>query len=187
MMGAKSIAPLFHKRLSTARLLIPQASFSVMIIIVGGILTSCGQILEAEQESAIFTGNLKAEQPTSMPPQQNAMRVDRQGAVEVAITPIEAEPDSDDIIMFEVALNTHSVDLSMDLVGLSTLTTDRGTQLKAASWTGGSGHHVSGQLAFPKVTPDGTSLFDGAQQIILTIRNIDAPERLFVWQVSEIP
>jgi hypothetical protein len=186
-MGAISISLLFHKRFSTARLLIPRSIFVVMIIVAGGLLTSCNRILKAEQEPAIFTGNLEADQPASLPPQQNPARVDRQGAVEVAITPIKAESGSDDIIMFEVALNTHSVDLSMDLAGLSTLTTDRGTQLKAASWTGGSGHHVSGQLVFPKVTPDGTSLFDGAQQIILTIRNVDAPERVFVWQVSEIP
>lgn len=109
--------------------------------------------------------------------------VDEQGAVSVAITPLAVAQDAASLD-FEVALNTHSVDLRMDLSQLATLTTDTGATVKASAWTGqAGGHHVSGVLSFPAVN-DGASLLEGATTITLSLEKVDAPERTFTWGVQ---
>lgn len=109
--------------------------------------------------------------------------IDEQGAVSVAVTLInlaEADPET---LIFEVAMNTHSVDLSMDLAALATLTTDNGHEVSATLWDAQpGGHHVSGRLSFPTIAGE-TSLLPGARQLTLTIRDVDAPERVFTWQL----
>lgn len=110
-------------------------------------------------------------------------RVDDQGAVSVAVTPLKLD-DTGSSLDFDVAMDTHSVDLSMDLATLATLTTDSGRSVSATLWDAvPGGHHVSGVLSFP-ATVDGTSLLEGASRLTLTIRNVDAPERVFAWNVS---
>lgn len=109
--------------------------------------------------------------------------VDEQGAVAVAVTPRSLDPGAT-ALDFEVALNTHSVDLSMNLAELATLTTDAGTQVAASSWDAPQGgHHVSGVLSFPALGEDG-SLLDGVTTLTLTLVNVDAPERTFTWRLK---
>jgi len=106
--------------------------------------------------------------------------LDGQGAVTVEITP-PADP-SGDRLDFEVSMNTHSVELNMNLAELATLSTDRGMNAPALVWDGQQGgHHVSGTLSFP-ASVDGISLLDGATKITLTLVSVDAPERVFAWQ-----
>jgi hypothetical protein len=52
-------------------------------------------------------------------------------------------------------LDTHSADLSDDLVQSASLTTDDGRTLKPVRWTGAApgGHHREGVLAFDVPTP----------------------------------
>lgn len=110
-------------------------------------------------------------------------RIDQQGAVIVEVTPLNLSGSSDQL-EFDVALNTHSVDLSMDLAPLATLTTDTGVAEAAASWDGPrGGHHVAGKLVFP-ANKDGKSILDGAGKLTLTIANVDAASRLFVWDLK---
>ena len=81
-------------------------------------------------------------------------------------------------------MNTHSVDLSMDLATLATLATDAGLQAEAISWDGAlGGHHVSGTLSFP-ATVNGKPLLEGASQLRLTIRSVDANARIFTWSIN---
>lgn len=108
-------------------------------------------------------------------------RLDDQGAVSVEITPLNLN-DAWDSIDFQVAMNTHSVDLSMDLAALATLTTDTGHTVQASLWDAPSGgHHVSGKLSFPASAENGPVL-EGAKKLTLTLVNVDAPERVFVWE-----
>jgi hypothetical protein len=108
------------------------------------------------------------------------VRLDEQGSVEVAVTPLNLNGDSS-TLDFDVALNTHSVDLSMDLTSLATLKSDIGLGVTAVTWAGPSGgHHVSGMLSFP-ANVDGIAILDGASSLTMTIRNIDASERSFTW------
>ena len=109
--------------------------------------------------------------------------VDEQGAVAVAVTPRGLDPSAT-ALDFEVAMNTHSVDLSMNLAELATLSTDTGAQIVASTWDAPQGgHHVSGVLSFP-TTAGGSSLLDGATTLTLTLINVNAPERSFTWRLK---
>lgn len=114
---------------------------------------------------------------------QDLSRTDAQGAVEVDVTPSNlANPG--ETLTFEVGLYTHSVNLNMDLAALSTLKTDTGLSVNASAWNGDSGgHHVFGSLAFP-VRVNGKALLAGAKVLTLVIKNVDAPERTFTWDLK---
>ena len=105
---------------------------------------------------------------------------DQQGAVSVDVTPVNLN-DPGDTLNFKVALNTHSVDLSMDLASLSTLNTDNGLTITGTLWDAPmGGHHVSGVLSF-SITESDLSLLVEANQLTLIIRDLEAAERVFNW------
>ena len=111
--------------------------------------------------------------------------VDEQGAVSVAVTPLNLEEVGAETLAFEVAMNTHSVDLSMDLANLTTLKLDNGNEVTAALWDAQpGGHHVSGILSFP-ASLNGTALLAETSQLTLTIRDVDASNRVFTWQLGK--
>ena len=116
-------------------------------------------------------------------PSGDLTRSDQQGMVVVEVTPLNLG-SSGDTLEFDVALNTHSVDLSMDLTSLATLTTDAGITVAATKWDAPSGgHHVSGKLFFPG-TKDGKSILDGASKLTLAILSLDAASRVFEWELK---
>lgn len=111
------------------------------------------------------------------------LRLDKQGAVIVEVTPLNLGTPAD-TLEFDVAMNTHSVDLSMDLAQFATLTTDAGVTVQATKWDAiPGGHHVSGKLIFPSMQ-EGTSILEGASKLTLTIINVDAASRVFEWQLK---
>ena len=72
----------------------------------------------------------------------------------------------------------------MDLATLSTLTADTGISVNATLWDAPlGGHHVRGKLIFPS-TKDGKSIIEGATKLTLTIINVDAPTRVFEWELK---
>lgn len=73
------------------------------------------------------------------------------GGVEVTITPIRIDSTG---AVFEVAFDTHSGDLALDVAKASELQVD-GTAWGEASWSGDSpgGHHRKGELRFPASGP----------------------------------
>ena len=110
-------------------------------------------------------------------------RLDEQGAVVFEVTPLNLGTPAESL-EFGVAMNTHSVDLSMDLAALSTLSTDTGVSIQASKWDAvPGGHHVSGTLLFPSAQ-DGKSILDGASKLTLTIANVDAASRVFEWELK---
>lgn len=109
--------------------------------------------------------------------------VDEQGAVTVSVTPLNLG-EASATLDFEVALDTHSVELSMDLAQLATLRTDTGLTIPAAAWDAPrGGHHVTGVLTFATSGADQGILKDAAS-IVLTIENLDASARTFTWNVQ---
>lgn len=115
-------------------------------------------------------------------PSDSLTRSDQQGAVTVNVTPLNLNNPSDRL-EFDVALETHSVDLSMDLAALATLTTDTGITVQATTWDAPrGGHHVEGKLIFP-ATKDGETILGDASKLTLTITDVDAPSRVFEWSV----
>jgi hypothetical protein len=119
--------------------------------------------------------------------EQDLARTDAQGAVEVSIVPRLPGAAAEEPLEFEVTMNTHSVDLSMDLAALSTLQSDAGLSVAALDWSGGSGHHVEGILRFPSSTLEGRLLLEGAGVLTLTIRDLDAGARVFQWDLAQQP
>ncbi len=81
---------------------------------------------------------------------------------------------------FEIRMNTHSGDLSQDLVAVCTLKDSSGREYRPINWDGSppGGHHRSGVLEF-------SELGEGAQSITLVIREVaNVPERVFNWTVE---
>lgn len=110
-------------------------------------------------------------------------RIDEQGAVVVEVSPLNLGTPAD-TLDFSVTMNTHSVDLNMDLATLSTIITDTGVSVQATLWDAPrGGHHVEGRLIFP-ATNDGKSILEGATKLTLTILNVDAPSRIFEWELK---
>ena len=120
---------------------------------------------------------------SSSPSNDSATRIDEQGAIIIEVTPLNlASPK--DTLEFDVLMDTHSIDLSMELAMLATLTTNTGITVQATLWDAPrGGHHVEGKLIFP-ATQDGKSILAGASKLTLTISNVDAPSRLFEWELK---
>lgn len=108
---------------------------------------------------------------------------DQQGAVTVEVTPLNLD-SATDTLDFDIVMDTHSVELSMDLATLATLTTDTGISVDATLWDAPlGGHHVEGKLIFP-VAKDGKPVLEGATKLTLTIIDVDAPTRIFEWDLK---
>lgn len=113
----------------------------------------------------------------------SATRTDQQGAITIEITPLNLDTPTN-ALEFDVLMDTHSIDLSMDLATLATLTTNTGVTVQATLWDAPrGGHHVSGKLIFPSIM-DGKSIFEGATKLTLTILNVDVPLRVFEWELK---
>ena len=85
--------------------------------------------------------------------------------------------------VFDVKLDTHSVDLdALDLAN-ATLKNDRGEALAARPWVAAKGgHHREGTLTFDG---DATAFFAGSKWIDLVIAGVgDLPERTLRWDVG---
>lgn len=141
----------------------------------GRVAASAGQPIDSAPTQTAESV-LPAENPDSL------TKVDEQGAVAVEITPLNLE-NPGETLDFDVAMNTHSVDLGMNLVKLATLVTDTGREVTASAWDApAGGHHVRGKLSFSS-SYDGKPLLEGATRVTLYLKNVDASLRLFTWQL----
>lgn len=84
--------------------------------------------------------------------------------------------------VFDVKLDTHSVDLDGLDLSDAELTNDRGDSLAAVPWEAPKGgHHREGRLAFQG---DASTFFADAQWIELTFSGVGGvPERVLRWEV----
>lgn len=168
----------------------------LLILVLGLILVACGSS-QVDTSSNSEVANVKS-QPTAteaqatqvtatqvIPNTNELVRTDNQGAVAITVEPLNLDSPGD-TLTFEVGMNTHSVNLNMDLSTLAILSTDNGNSVQAVSWDGGTegGHHVSGNLTFPAIN-SGKSILDGAKELTLIIKDVDAPERVFVWDLGK--
>lgn len=96
--------------------------------------------------------------------------IDNQNNVEFQVTPLSSSE-------FQIAINTHSVNLDFDLTQISTLYDDIGNAYNPLKWDGSEpgGHHRSGILKFSSVNSD-------AKLIKLVI--IDSAKREFSWNIK---
>ena len=173
-------------------------SIVVIVTIAAFLLTACTGQNPSQAPTAEPSNQSEPaiSEPTTVPTQEmvatqevevpsDLTKSDAQGAVTVEITPTNLKNPGDAVI-FEVLMDTHSVDLSMDLAQLAVLSTDTGKTVQATLWDAPrGGHHVEGKLSFPS-TKDGSDLLDGAKSVTITITNVDAPTRTFTWSISGV-
>lgn len=169
-------------------------------------ILAIGLVLAACNSASLPTPTLPAVEPTALPPTQPlvaptqalpaqpaqpvgkqatqlAELTDSQGAVTVMVKPLDLN-SSPDTLSFEVTLDTHSIDLSMDLAALATLMTDAGQSVQATLWDAPlGGHHLSGTLSFP-ASIGGKPILDSAVKLTLIIKDVDAPGRTFAWDLE---
>lgn len=105
-------------------------------------------------------------------------KVDRQGLVEIEVTPLEFSPEKE-VWKFQIGLSTHSVELNEDLTKVVTLKSDNGQIVYPMSWDGPvGGHHRAGTLSFQPVKP-------WPKLLTLIINNIGGvKERTFSWELK---
>ena len=91
--------------------------------------------------------------------------------------------------VFDVAMDTHSVDLDgYDLKKLAVLRNDGGEEVRPSAWDAPKGgHHREGTLTFPERIPDGSRVIGpDTRRIRLVIRDVaGVPERSFEWKLKE--
>ncbi len=141
-----------------ARPEIPQSTFAMVLGLLLGLLLMAGDSLAAA---------------ASGPTQTNAG-----GSVTVSVTYLNPEGAED--ARFQVALNTHSVDLDgYDLKTLALLRDDTGKSYKPTQVENeGGGHHRRTVIVFPKASPR-------AKKLELVIKGLaGVKERIFHWDLS---
>ena len=102
----------------------------------------------------------------------------KENQVRVDVRPVQLSPGKP--AKFEIRMNTHSGDLSQDLIAVCTLTDSSGREYRPINWDGSppGGHHRSGVLEF-------SDLGEEAKSITLVIREVaNVPERIFNWPIE---
>ena len=96
--------------------------------------------------------------------------------VTVKVRPLSLD-GSEERWVFSVDLETHSVDLSEDMLASAALVDSEGRAYAPVAWNGSpqGGHHRSGELVFEVITPLPKSI-----RLIMTIAGT---ERIFEWNL----
>lgn len=142
-------------------------------IILGSIVLATGVVL-----ALILRPSPQVPQSPLSPQPPLSSQENSGGNVTVTVTPVTLKqglPPS-----FDVAFETHSVDLTFDVEKVASLT-DGTRTVYAPHWDGtpAGGHHRSGTLRF---TPDMTE----SRSVTLTLKDItDIPMRTFTWEVNQ--
>ncbi len=108
------------------------------------------------------------------------------GAVTVEVTPLNLQDAQAATLDFAITMNTHSVDLGVDLAQMAVLQVGD-AEIAAARWQApaGGGHHVQGTLSFPATDSAGKRVLEGATSITLVIRGLaGVEERAFTWDLT---
>jgi len=104
------------------------------------------------------------------------MQSDDQASVTVDITPTILGVDEDQNI-FEVSINTHSVEMDYDFSKVIVLKDNLGNTYDALEWTGGrGGHHISGDIIFPNINNQATG-------VELDVLGVSEVNRIFKWDL----
>ena len=106
-------------------------------------------------------------------------RVNKDGAVTIKVKPLNLGDKEAATIVFDVTMDTHSVNLNFDLSKLSILRNNNGTGVMPSAWSAPrGGHHVEGKLIFP------AGDIKDWKSLILVIKNVEGiQERIFTWDL----
>lgn len=149
----------------------------IFLVITAVIAAGCSSRFVPQQEEG-------ANPPSSVSslerPTNGLVQADAGGSVTIEVEWSREEAGS---LIFNVAMNTHSVDLDQyDLGALTFLRDDTGNKYPPVSWdSAAGGHHRSGTLYFP--LPDSVSQ-GKAKYIEMVIRDVAGiEERVFKWEL----
>lgn len=101
------------------------------------------------------------------------------GNVAVKVTLLQWQPNAP--LEFDIAMDTHSVELADDMLKAVVLRDDSGLEYAPSAWDGpaGGGHHREGKIKFAPLTIEPKSL-------TLVVKNIaGVPERVFKWELTQ--
>ncbi|MDP2729915.1 MAG: hypothetical protein Q8O55_05485 [Dehalococcoidales bacterium] len=146
----------------------------ISIFLLAVIFTGCSSRLAPSGKEGVPSSGLST-RPTNGPVQTNS-----EGAVSIDVEWVTAD---DAVLVFNVAMNTHVVDLdSYDLGKLALLRDDAGNEYYPLSWDSApGGHHREGRLTFPAPA---SLTQGGARYIEIMIRDVaDIKERVLKWQL----
>ena len=146
----------------------------VILVLVAGCSTS--------QESRPSASNAPPVAGNDSVPTSNGLtQTNAGGAVEIQVKWLADKKDS---LVFDVSMNTHSVDLDKyDLKQLTALHDSQGNEYQPLSWSSAAGgHHRSGKLIF--AVP--SSLNEGGTKFLhMVIRNVaGVKERSLEWDLG---
>lgn len=154
---------------------------SIWIVLAVLLLASCtGKVKEQTSPTAVTAVQPDQDAGEKQTPPSSgrdlAPQTNDSGQVEIEVTPLTLD---DEVWEFEVALNTHSVDLGFDLTEVGVLRCDQGQEFEAVAWDGAGpgGHHRSGVLKF-------AALDHPTSSVEIIMRDVaKVPERVFRWDV----
>ncbi|MCL5070611.1 MAG: hypothetical protein M1308_06915 [Actinobacteria bacterium] len=132
---------------------------------------------ETSTETSTGTSSDSENTTSSSLPDSDMLRSNSDGEVTIDVKYLGYK---DNLLSFDIAMDTHSVDLDQyDLAKLSELTDDKGNKYPVVSWDSApGGHHRTGKLTFSQ--PDTQ---DKPGTLILIIRNVAGiAERMFKWE-----
>ena len=147
----------------------------VILVLVAGCSTDKESRQSTSNAPLAATGNDSILTSNSLTQTSNG------GAVELQVKWLADKKDS---LVFDVSMNTHSVDLDKyDLKQITVLHDSQGNEYQPLSWSSAAGgHHRSGKLIF--AVP--TSLNDGGTKFLhMVIRNVaGVSERSLEWDLG---
>ena len=152
---------------------------AISIIMVAVIVAGCSSRFVPQREEGTYPAS-PSSGSSSYGPANGLVQSNTEGSVTIDVEWIKAE---DGLLIFDVSMNTHSVDLDQyDLGELAVLHDDTGNEYHPVSWDSApGGHHRKGTLIFP--IPD--SLSQGkAKYLEIMIRDVAGiEERVLKWEL----
>lgn len=145
--------------------------FFITLLVLAGVILFGISIKQKQEISATVSQRIETSaQNSGLSPQTKTM-----GAVEVEVKPVSVASGKE--VIFEVSMNTHSVELNYDYTKIAALTDDRSNSYKPIKWVGGnSGHHLEGELYFD-------ALPQNPKELTFTLKGIDNKVESFSWQL----
>ncbi|MDP2953771.1 MAG: hypothetical protein Q8O76_10700 [Chloroflexota bacterium] len=155
--------------------------FGILILAAAALVAGCSSAGASPQVFPSPSGAQTGAKSTLKAPSNGLVQSHSGGAVDIEV---EWGGEQNGNLVFEVGMNTHSVDLDQyDLAKLATLRDDSGKEYRPVSWSAEpGGHHRSGTLTFP--IPD--SVGQGkARYLDLVIKDVaGVKERVLKWQLG---
>ncbi len=150
---------------------------ALLIIIVAVIAAGCSSGFVPQREEGAY---LPSSSSSFNGPTNGLVQSNTGGSVTLDVEWIK---EGDGLLIFDVSMNTHSVDLDQyDLGELAVLSDDMGNEYHPVSWDSApGGHHRQGTLTFP--IPDSLSQRK-AKYVEIMIRDVAGIEkRVLKWEL----